>query len=121
MAGLILLTGATGYVGGRLLSRLQQRGLYTRCVTRRPEALLDRITATTSVVEGDVFKPQSLQAAFEGVETAYYFVHSQKQRHTLACIAWSIWADSAIPMRNSRNTSAVDRRRETSCALIIRR
>ena len=76
MAGLILLTGATGYVGGRLLSRLQQRGLYTRCVTRRPEALLDRITATTSVVEGDVFKPQSLQAAFEGVETAYYFVHS---------------------------------------------
>lgn len=76
MSGLILLTGATGYVGGRLLSLLQQRGLNIRCVTRRPEALRDRVTATTEVVRGDVFEPQSMQSAFEGVETAYYFVHS---------------------------------------------
>lgn len=76
MPGLILLTGATGYVGGRLLSLLQQRGLYVRCVTRRPEALKDRVSGTTEIVQGDVFDPQSLQSAFEGVETAYYFVHS---------------------------------------------
>ncbi len=76
MSELILLTGATGYVGGRLLSLLQQRGLHVRCVTRRPEALGDRINATTEVVQGDVFDPQSLQPAFEGVETAFYFVHS---------------------------------------------
>jgi len=76
MMGLILLTGATGYVGGRLLSLLQQRGSHVRCVTRRPEALRDHLNATTEIVQGDVFDPPSLQAAFEGVETAYYFVHS---------------------------------------------
>ena len=36
---LIVLTGATGYVGGRLLTLLEQRGERVRCVTRRPEAL----------------------------------------------------------------------------------
>lgn len=73
---MILLTGATGYVGGRLLTLLQQRGVRVRCLTRRPEALCDRVTETTEVVEGDVFAPQSLIPAFEGIETAYYFVHS---------------------------------------------
>ncbi|MEI8383996.1 MAG: SDR family oxidoreductase [Planctomycetota bacterium] len=76
MSGLILLTGATGYVGGRLLSRLQQQHMQVRCVTRRPEALRDRVDTTTEVVQGDVFDCQSLATAFEGVETAYYFVHS---------------------------------------------
>jgi len=76
MSGLILLTGATGYVGGRLLSLLQQRGIHVRCVTRRPEALADRVNGTTEVVQGDVFDPTSLQSVFEGVESAYYFVHS---------------------------------------------
>lgn len=76
MSGRILLTGATGYVGGRLLSLLQQRGLSVRCVTRRPEALHDRVSGTTEVVQCDVFDPVSLIPAFEGVETAYYFVHS---------------------------------------------
>jgi uncharacterized protein YbjT (DUF2867 family) len=76
MSGLILLTGATGYVGGRLLSRLQQQGLRVRCLTRRVDALKDRINASTEVVQGDVFDPESLQSAFAGVETAFYFVHS---------------------------------------------
>jgi len=80
MSGLILLTGATGYVGGRLLSLLQQRGVHVRCVSRRPEALRDRANATTEIVQGDVFDPQSLQAAFAEVETAYYFVHSMGDR-----------------------------------------
>ncbi len=76
MSGLILLTGATGYVGGRLLTLLQQRGLRVRCLTRRPETLQNNLNATTDVVKGDVFEPESLPAAFAGVETAYYFVHS---------------------------------------------
>jgi uncharacterized protein YbjT (DUF2867 family) len=76
MSGLILLTGATGYVGGRLLSLLQQQGIPVRCLTRRPEALQDRANSATEVVRGDVTDRQSLQRAFEGVETAYYFVHS---------------------------------------------
>ena len=76
MRELILLTGATGYVGGRLLSLLQKTGHSVRCLARRPESLGDRVTATTEVVRGDVFDPESLKSAFEGVSTAYYFVHS---------------------------------------------
>lgn len=76
MSGLILLTGSTGYVGGRLLTLLQQRDIPVRCLTRRPEALRDRGSETTQIVLGDVLDPQSLPAAFEEVDTAYYFVHS---------------------------------------------
>ena len=76
MPGLILLTGATGYVGGRLLTLLQQRGHRVRCLTRRPEALAARENPTTEVVRGDVLDRDSLAAAFTGVDTAYYFVHS---------------------------------------------
>jgi len=76
MSGLVLLTGATGYVGGRLLTLLQHRKIAVRCLTRRPEAMRDRASETTEVVQGDVLNPESLPAALEGVETAYYFVHS---------------------------------------------
>jgi tryptophan-rich sensory protein/uncharacterized protein YbjT (DUF2867 family) len=76
MSGLVLLTGSTGYVGGRLLTLLQQRHIAVRCLTRRPESLCDRGGETTQIVRGDVLDPQSLPVAFEGVDTAYYFVHS---------------------------------------------
>lgn len=72
----VLLTGATGYVGGRLLSKLEQRGVRVRCLTRRPEALRERVTSTTEVVGGDVFDLNSLASAMQDVDTAYYFVHS---------------------------------------------
>ncbi len=75
-SGTILLSGATGYVGGRLLSLLQEQGYRVRCLARRPEALKDRVAPTTEVVRGDVFDPGSLLAAFEGIDTAYYLVHS---------------------------------------------
>ena len=52
--GLTLLTGATGYVGGRLLSLLERQKIHVRCLTRRPEALEDRRSPTTDVVAGDV-------------------------------------------------------------------
>ena len=73
---LILLTGATGYVGGRLLPQLEQGGNRVRCLTRRPEALLGRVGPTTEVVAGDVLDRASLTAALAGVDTAFYFVHS---------------------------------------------
>jgi uncharacterized protein YbjT (DUF2867 family) len=76
MAGLVLLTGATGYVGGRLLTLLQQRAVAVRCLVRRPDALVDRLTTGTLVVTGDVLNPETLPPAMEGVDTAYYFVHS---------------------------------------------
>lgn len=76
MAVRILLTGATGYVGGRLLTILQARGIRVRCLTRRPEALIGRTGADTEVVAGDVMDRASLDAALAGVDVAYYFVHS---------------------------------------------
>ncbi|HMU61913.1 MAG TPA: NAD(P)H-binding protein, partial [Gemmatimonadales bacterium] len=72
----ILLTGATGYVGGRLLPLLEQRGSRVRCLVRRPEALTSRVAASTEVVAGDVLDPSTLEAALNGVEVAYYLVHS---------------------------------------------
>ncbi|MBW2422603.1 MAG: SDR family oxidoreductase [Deltaproteobacteria bacterium] len=72
----ILLTGASGYVGGRLLSRLERRGFRVRCLARRPEFLAERVGEATEVVGGDVLKPESLASAMEGVRTAYYMVHS---------------------------------------------
>jgi uncharacterized protein YbjT (DUF2867 family) len=74
--GLILLTGATGYVGGRLLRALEQEGRKVRCLARHPEALLRRVAATTTVAAGDVLDPESLSAAIKGVHTAFYLVHS---------------------------------------------
>lgn len=74
--GLILLTGATGYVGGRLLSVLQAQGERVRCLSRRPEAVTQRVASPVEVVAGDVLNRESLDAAMAGVDTAYYFVHS---------------------------------------------
>jgi uncharacterized protein YbjT (DUF2867 family) len=73
---LVLLTGATGYVGGRLLSALEARGTLIRCLARRPEFLEPRVGAGTAVVRGDVLDPASLALALVGVDTAYYLVHS---------------------------------------------
>ena len=72
---LILLTGATGYVGGRLLPALEAGGHQVRCLTRRPDVLTHDHPAR-DVVRGDVLEPASLDAAMQGVDTAYYLVHS---------------------------------------------
>ena len=73
---LILLTGATGYVGGRLLKILEQRDYNVRCMARKPEILSTKISTSTQVVEGDVLDINSLQNALKGVSVAYYLVHS---------------------------------------------
>ena len=73
----VLLTGATGYVGGRLLARLErERRHRIRCLSRRPEALADRTASHIEIVGGDVLVPDSLSPAMAGVQTAYYLVHS---------------------------------------------
>ncbi|MCF7825651.1 MAG: SDR family oxidoreductase [Candidatus Marinimicrobia bacterium] len=73
---LILLTGATGYVGGRLLRELEKRGQHIRCMARRPENLRSRANPQTEVIYGDVLDQESLIAAMDQVKTAYYLVHS---------------------------------------------
>ena len=52
---LILLTGPTGYVGGRLLKVLEENNFRLRCLARRPELLCPRVDSKTDVVKGDVF------------------------------------------------------------------
>jgi uncharacterized protein YbjT (DUF2867 family) len=73
---LILLTGATGYVGGRLLTRLEEEGHRVRCLTRRPDELLARAGGNTSAVYADMLDMESLATAMEGGDVAYYLVHS---------------------------------------------
>src|SRR4051794_27928271 len=73
---MILLTGATGYVGGRLLRRLEQEKLPVRCLCRNPEALRSRVSPGTELVRGDLLQPSSLGAAFSEVGTAFYLVHA---------------------------------------------
>lgn len=76
----VLVTGATGYVGGRLWRRLEKLGCTVRCLARNPERLNGRVGATTEVVRGDVLDPDTLAGALSGVGTAYYMVHSMGSR-----------------------------------------
>ncbi len=73
----ILLTGATGYIGGRLTPRLLGRGHTLRCLVRDADRLggLDW-TDRAGIVEGDVLKADTLPAALDGIDTAYYLIHS---------------------------------------------
>lgn len=73
---LILLTGATGYVGGKLLPLLEARGCRIRCLARRPEFLKPKIRPGTEVVAGDLLNSANLRLILTGVHTAYYLVHS---------------------------------------------
>jgi uncharacterized protein YbjT (DUF2867 family) len=72
----VLVAGATGYVGGRLVPRLLERGLSVRCLARRPEFARGRLAGPAEVVAGDVLDPESLEGALAGMEVAYYLVHS---------------------------------------------
>ena len=71
-----LVTGATGYVGGRLLERLLQEDRPVRALARDP-ARLD-VPAEVQVVGGDLVLDEGLDAALDGVVTAYYLVHSME-------------------------------------------
>lgn len=72
----ILIAGATGYVGGRLIRVLEDKGQRVRCLARRPEVLRNRVGPNTEVVQGDLANPASLVPAFDGMDAAYYLVHS---------------------------------------------
>jgi uncharacterized protein YbjT (DUF2867 family) len=76
----VLVTGATGYVGGRLLRALEGAGYRVRCLAKRPEFLSSRVAPTTEVVPGDLLDPPALGPALSGIHTAYYLVHSLGSR-----------------------------------------
>jgi uncharacterized protein YbjT (DUF2867 family) len=74
----ILLTGATGYVGGVLLPELERQGHRVRCLARRPEKLAGRTGPHTEVMAGDATDPDDLARACAGIDTAYWLVHSME-------------------------------------------
>ncbi len=72
-----LVTGATGYIGGRLAPRLLDEGHQVRCLTRSAGRMRDVPWLTRAeVVEGDLTDAESLRTAFQGVDVAYFLVHS---------------------------------------------
>ena len=75
--GRVLVTGATGYVGGRLVPGLLAKGYTVRVLVRDPRRLegrpwLDQV----EVLQGDVTSPKTLPSAMQNVEAAYYLIHS---------------------------------------------
>jgi len=75
----ILLTGATGYIGGCLLPVLKREGFQVRCLARDP-GKMRAAGPGTQVTKGDLLDPDGLPAAFQGIRTAYYLVHSMDAR-----------------------------------------
>ncbi len=71
----VLLTGASGYVGGRLIPLLEQQPVVLRCLARSPDKLRSLVKESTQIVRGDVLDRPSLEEALKGVHTAYYLVH----------------------------------------------
>ena len=75
--GTILLTGATGYIGGRLTPRLVAAGYRVRVMVRRlPTQPLGPWHQNVEIVAADPLQPDTLPLALSGVRTAYYFIHS---------------------------------------------
>ncbi|GLP65411.1 NAD(P)-dependent oxidoreductase [Streptomyces sp. TUS-ST3] len=74
---LCLVTGATGYIGGRLVPELLDAGYRVRCLARSPDRLRDHPWAgEAEVVAGDVTDAESVARALDGVDVAYYLVHA---------------------------------------------
>lgn len=78
---IVLLTGASGYVGGRLLPLLESQPITLRCLARNPEKLRPLVKSSTELYRGDVLDAPSLEPALEGVQTAYYLVHLMSGSH----------------------------------------
>jgi uncharacterized protein YbjT (DUF2867 family) len=76
-ADLVLVTGATGYIGGLLVPRLLARGHRVRCLVRN-RAGLERYewSSHVEIAEGDLLQIDTLAPAFHGVSALYYLVHS---------------------------------------------
>ncbi|MBN2507346.1 MAG: SDR family oxidoreductase [Verrucomicrobia bacterium] len=78
----VLVTGATGYIGGRLVPRLLESGFRVRCLARDPARLEGRSwLGQVEVSAGDCLRAETLPGAMQGVEAAFYLVHSMAGGH----------------------------------------
>lgn len=76
----VLVTGATGYIGGRLVTRLVEKGYRIKCLVRYSESVEGRPWQNNvDTVFGDVLVPGSLEQAMAGTDTAYYLIHSMAE------------------------------------------
>lgn len=101
-----LVTGATGYIGGRLVPRLLEQGHRVRCMTRDPSKLaLHSWRSQIEVVQGDVLEPESLRAALQGCTYAYYLVHSMGHATDFR----QADRDGAVNFRNAAAAAEVNR------------
>ena len=73
---LLLVTGATGYIGGRLVRALHERGDRIRCMVRRPDDVRAQAEPDIEIVRGDVNDFASLSGALAGVHTAFFLIHA---------------------------------------------
>ena len=79
-----LVTGATGYVGGRLIPELLMKGYEVRVLARSPEKLRDiSWSDQVEIIAGDALDPEAVNVALEDVDVAYYLLHSLQQGHDL--------------------------------------
>lgn len=87
----ILLTGATGFIGKRLLCELDRRGYKVRCLVRSSETLTLPVPLnhTPEIVYGDLLDTGSLGGVFDGMDTAYYLVHSMGGRNIRQTLAFA--------------------------------
>ncbi|MBP9865951.1 MAG: SDR family oxidoreductase [Candidatus Omnitrophica bacterium] len=93
----ILVTGATGYIGGRLIPLLLERGYAVRAMARSRSKLQDRLWAQdprVQLVEADIFNLESLKAAVTGCEAAFYLVHSMLPGQKDFCAADKLAAEN---------------------------
>lgn len=102
MSPLILVTGASGYIAGQLIPRLLEKNYRVRCLARHPARLAGRgWSGAVEIVRGDPLQPESLPAAMQGVDAAYYLIHSMSsgkdypQRDLLAARNFACAAEAA--------------------------
>lgn len=75
----VLVTGATGYIGGRLVPRLLELGHRVRVLVRDPGRVVGRAWENeVEIVQGDLCRAETLEGVFDGIEVAYYLVHSME-------------------------------------------
>lgn len=72
----VLVTGATGYIGGRLVARLRDRGAWVRCLARDIRRFDDRRWPGVEIVQGDLADESAALRALDDIDVAYYLVHS---------------------------------------------